>query len=51
MRLAWKLLVVVVSQSFQEVVKAAWKLENTALSVIEMGFHSSATVDVEHFAL
>ena len=32
-------------------VKAAWKLENTAPSVIEMGFHSSATVDVEHFAL
>ena len=47
MRLVWKLLVVVVSQSFQEVVKAA----NTAPSVIVMGFHSSATVDVEHFAL
>ena len=51
MRLAWKLLVVVVSQSFQEVVKAAWKLENTAPSVFMMGFHSSATVDVEHGAL
>ena len=51
MRLAWKLLVVVVSQSFQEVVKAAWKLENTAPSVFVMGFHSSATVDVEHDAL
>ena len=48
MRLAWKFLVVVVSQSFQEVVKAAGKRENTAPSVIEIGFHSSATVDVEH---
>ena len=42
-RLAWKVLVVVVSQSFQEVVKAP--------SVIMMGFRSSATVDVEHDAL
>ena len=32
-------------------VKAAWKLENTAPSVIVMGFHSSGTVDVEHDAL
>ena len=32
-------------------VKAVCKLKNTALSVILMGFHSSATVDVEHDAL
>ena len=48
MRLAWKFLIVVVSQSSQEVGKAVWKLENTAPAVIEMGFHSSVTVDVEH---
>ena len=29
----------------------AWKLENTAPSVIVMGFHSSATVNVKHDAL
>ena len=51
MRLARKLLVVVVSQSFQKVVKTAWKLDNTAPSVIVMGFHSFATVDVEDDAL
>ena len=49
-KLAWKGLVVVVSQSSRGV-QGFLKLENPAPSVIVTGFHSSATVDVVHDAL
>ena len=51
MRSPWKFPVLVVSKSFQEVVKITRKLENTMRTVFGLGFHSFAVKDVDHDAL
>ena len=51
MRSLWKLLVLVASKSFQEVITVASKTENTVQLVIGLCFRSSAVKDVDHEAL
>ena len=47
----WTCLVLVVSKSFQKMVKITRKLENTVRTVFGLGFHSFVLKDVDHDAL